>query len=67
MRLRAEYLWNQKQYDKIHFNFTNGFRINYTEFMKGKHIVVKGNKTYWTQRICIKYIPGRFGRHFTCF
>ncbi len=21
MRLKAEYLWNQKQYDKIHFNF----------------------------------------------
>ncbi|MCK4465357.1 MAG: DUF4846 domain-containing protein [Bacteroidales bacterium] len=49
MRLRAEYLWNQKQYDKIHFNFTNGFRVDYTEWMKGKRIVVKGNKTYWTQ------------------
>jgi len=49
MRLRAEYLWEQKQYDKIHFNFTNGFRADYTEWMKGKRIVVKGNSTYWTQ------------------
>ena len=49
MRLRAEYLWRQKQYDKIHFNFTNGFRVDYSEWMKGKRIVVKGNKTYWTQ------------------
>ncbi len=49
MRLRAEYLWNQKQYDKIHFNFTNGFQVNYSEWMKGKRIIVKGNKTYWSQ------------------
>ena len=49
MRLYAEYLWNQKQYDKIHFNFTNGFRVDYTEWMKGKRIVVKGNKSYWAE------------------
>jgi len=48
MRLKAEYLWNQKQYDKIHFNFTNGFQVDYSEWMKGKRIVVKGNETYWT-------------------
>lgn len=47
MRLKAEYLWNSKQYDKIHFNFTNGFRVDYSEWMKGKRMVVKGNKTYW--------------------
>ncbi len=49
MRLRAEYLWNRKQYDKIHFNFTNGFRVDYSEWMNGKRIVVKGNETYWIQ------------------
>lgn len=49
MRLRAEYLYTQKQYEKIHFNFTNGFRVDYAEWMKGKRIVVKGNETYWTQ------------------
>ncbi len=51
MRLRAEYLWKQKQYDKIHFNFTNGFRVDYTEWMKGKRIVVKGNTAYWKQSV----------------
>lgn len=50
MRLRAEYLWNSKQYNKIHFNFTNGFRVDYNEWMKGKRIVVKGNRSYWTDR-----------------
>lgn len=51
MRLRAEYLWNQKQYDKIHFNFTNGFRVDYAEWMKGKRIAVKGNSTSWKQSV----------------
>jgi len=49
MRLRAEYLWNNKEYDKIHFNFTNGFRVDYSEYMKGKRMVVNGNKTFWKQ------------------
>jgi len=50
MRLRAEYLWNQKRYDEIHFNFTNGFRVDYSEWMKGRRMIVKGNKTYWSNR-----------------
>ena len=49
MRLRAEYLWNQKEYDKIHFDFTNGFRVDYSEWVKGKRIVINGNETYWIQ------------------
>ncbi|MEZ4798767.1 MAG: DUF4846 domain-containing protein [Flavobacteriales bacterium] len=36
MRLRAEYLWVTQQYDKIHFNFTNGFRVDYTEWDERK-------------------------------
>lgn len=50
MRLRAEYLWNTKQYDKIHFNFTNGFQVDYIEWMKGRRVIVEGNKTYWNNR-----------------
>ena len=51
IRLRAEYLWNEKRYNEIHFNFTNGFRVDYSEWMKGRRIIVKGNKTYWSNRI----------------
>lgn len=50
MRLRAEYLWHQKKYDQIHFNFTNGFQVDYSEYMKGKRMQVKGNRTYWNNR-----------------
>lgn len=50
MRLRAEYLWHQKEYDQIHFNFTNGFRVDYTEWMQGKRIKIEGNKTSWNNR-----------------
>lgn len=50
MRLRAEYLWYQKKYNQIHFNFTNGFNVAYTEWIKGKRIAVKGNKTSWFQK-----------------
>lgn len=51
IRLRAEYLWESGQYDKIHFNFTNGFKVEYKEWMLGKRMVVEGNKTFWNNRI----------------
>ena len=50
MRLRAEYLWENGDYDQIHFNFTNGHKVEYTEWMKGNRMNIKGNKTWWTKR-----------------
>jgi hypothetical protein len=50
MRLRADYLFSQKKYDSIHFNFTNGFRADYTNWRKGKRIVVSGNNVSWRQK-----------------
>ena len=47
MRLRAEYLWHGKRYDEIHFNFTNGFRADYSTWAKGYRISVKGNEVKW--------------------
>ncbi len=48
MHLRALYFWKTKQYDKIHFDFTNGFRADYRKWIQGKRIVVDGNTVYWT-------------------
>ncbi len=50
IRLRAEYLWKNKRFKDIHFNFTNGFRVDYSKWMQGKRIIIKGNKTSWNNR-----------------
>ena len=47
MRLRAEYLYQQNRLNGIHFNFTNGFRAEYTKWIKGYGIKVKGNEVSW--------------------
>ena len=47
MRLRAEYLYQKKAYDSIHFNFTNGFNAQYQKWRLGQRISVKGNKVNW--------------------
>ena len=47
MRLRAEFLYKTKQYDKLHFKFTNGFNALYTKWREGYRISVNGNKVNW--------------------
>lgn len=50
IRLRAEYLYKTGNYDKINFNFTNGFKAEYSKWMNGYRINVQGNKTYWVKK-----------------
>ncbi|RPD96451.1 hypothetical protein EGM88_08770 [Aureibaculum marinum] len=47
IRLRADYLYQQKKYDSIHFNFTNGFNAKYNKWRSGQRISVKGNTVSW--------------------
>ncbi len=47
MRLRGEYFWHRGQYDQIHFNFTNGFRVDYDKWRQGYRVRIKGNQTSW--------------------
>ncbi len=47
MRLRAEFLYKTKQYDKLHFKFTNGFNALYSKWRDGYRISVNGNKVNW--------------------
>lgn len=47
MRLRAEYLYKIEAYKKISFNFTNGFKAEYSKWMQGYRIKVTGNKCSW--------------------
>jgi hypothetical protein len=48
IRLRAEWLFSNNQFEKICFNFTNGFKACYSEWMKGRRIAVSGNRVWWT-------------------
>ncbi len=47
MRLRAEYLYQQKQYSKIHFRFTNGDNAEYVTYAEGYRASIQGNKVIW--------------------
>ncbi len=47
IRLRAEYLFKQEKFDSIHFNFTNGFKADYSRWKKGNRISVQGNTVFW--------------------
>jgi hypothetical protein len=43
IRLRAEYLYSTGQYNKIHFNFTSGHRIDFIQWAEGYRPIVNGN------------------------
>lgn len=47
MRLRGEYFYSIKEFDKISFVLTNGFKMDYFEWTKGNRVIVNGNKTVW--------------------
>lgn len=47
MRLRAEYLYQQRRFADIHFNFTSGFRADYARWRQGDRIRVSGNQVSW--------------------
>jgi len=47
IRLRAEYLYQRKEYAKIHFNFTSGDRASFTKWAAGCRAVVRGNRVSW--------------------
>jgi len=50
IRLRAEYLYQKEAYDQIHFNFTNGFRVDYKKWTEGYRIAIDGNNTSWVKK-----------------
>lgn len=49
MRLRADYLREQKRFEDIHFTFNNGFEARYDKWMKGYRIHFDGTDFYWTK------------------
>jgi hypothetical protein len=49
IRLRSEYLYWRKLYGLIHFNFTNGFRADYSKYANGYRIDVNENQVKWVR------------------
>jgi hypothetical protein len=49
MRLRAEYFYQNKNYDKIQFHFTNGFLCSFSKWAEGYRIAVNGNNVNWVK------------------
>lgn len=49
MRLWAEYLRSIGQERAIHFEFTNGFRVDYSKWIEGYRISVDGNNVSWVK------------------
>ncbi len=47
IRLKADYLYKQKLYNQIRFNFTNGFRADYASWRLGKKITLKEGVASW--------------------
>jgi hypothetical protein len=47
MRLRSEFLFENKSFDRIAFNFTNGWKFEYNKWRKGYKLIVNGNTTNW--------------------
>jgi hypothetical protein len=49
IRLRAEYLFKEKKYDDMHFNFTSGFNAEYSKWRDGYRVSVDGNSVSWVK------------------
>lgn len=47
MRVYAEYLWSQKEYDKISFQFNNGFQADYLKWQEGFRIQIASTGAIW--------------------
>lgn len=49
IKLRAEYFYKEKEYDKISFSLTNGMEVPFSKFANGERVEVSGNKTTWVK------------------
>lgn len=49
IRLRAEYLYSQKQFGKIRFNFTSGDAAYFRNWIDGFRPIVRGNSVRWNR------------------
>lgn len=63
MRLRAEYLFQTKQYQLISFNFVNGFSAPYSRWANGERILFNGNHCSWKAGAAPDYSYNNFRKY----
>lgn len=63
IRLRAEYLYAHKRYADLYFNFTNGFRADYSKWAESYRIRVNGNRAEWYKATAPDYTYATFRRY----
>ncbi len=44
MRLKAEYHYSLRQFDRIHFNFTSGDKVAFEDWRKGRKPIISGSR-----------------------
>lgn len=49
MRVYGEYFWKTEQYEKISFQFVDGFQADYVKWRDGYRIQTGDNGTHWTK------------------
>ena len=50
MRLRAEYLYAQSEFSKIHFNFTSGHEVGFVDWSQGRKPIIAGNSVRFSAK-----------------
>lgn len=50
MRLRGEYLFQKNDFGAIHFNFTNGDKVDFLKYASGYRAAINGSKVNWTKK-----------------
>lgn len=50
MNLYARYHFEKGDFDPIHFNFTNGWRCDFSKYAQGYRVSFAGNKTNWVKK-----------------
>jgi hypothetical protein len=63
IKVRANYLFENELYDQISFNFTNGFKADYSKYREGYRIAVNGNEVNWVKKAKKDYSKETFNQY----
>lgn len=65
MRMIAEYYYASEAFDKIHFEFVNGFDCRYDKWRQGQRVKIDGNFVSWVGGGAVGDSPESFEQYLT--